>query len=223
MMRIAALLLSPFLCCAEICGWNSRSSSSVGSSNRAFQSGRWSCNTALSCSLLCWEQLCVWRVCERWWDDQCLYFCSCAQSSKFLVGSHLSPFIFLIDLVMIWADEILVLGSFVLFRAGGWKTAYSVNIRQRTSTAVRGSMKLNVHYFEDGNVQLNTSFDREMNVAISDVCLSEHAHCRFMSSQWCVCFRLCSLSASLFALAVGSWCLRQEYCRCDWEAGMWLA
>eukprot|EP00455_Lapot_gusevi_P031647 TRINITY_DN343_c0_g1_i6.p1 TRINITY_DN343_c0_g1~~TRINITY_DN343_c0_g1_i6.p1 ORF type:complete len:307 (-),score=107.31 TRINITY_DN343_c0_g1_i6:235-1095(-) len=54
------------------------------------------------------------------------------------------------------------------FWAGAWRSVYLVNVSAAGPTEVRGSIKLNVHYFEDANVQLNTSFDREGNIRVED-------------------------------------------------------
>ena len=41
--------------------------------------------------------------------------------------------------------------------SGGWRSSYTVSISGGNSASVSGSVKLIAHYFEDGNVQMNTS------------------------------------------------------------------
>lgn len=44
------------------------------------------------------------------------------------------------------------------FWTGGWKAVYSINIKEKAE--LKGTCKINVHYFEDGNVQLHTSIEK---------------------------------------------------------------
>lgn len=51
---------------------------------------------------------------------------------------------------------------------GSWRSVYSLNIRGSGQTELKGNVKINVHYFEDGNVQLNTVIDHRSSVSKSD-------------------------------------------------------
>lgn len=51
---------------------------------------------------------------------------------------------------------------------GSWRSVYSLNVRGSGNTELKGNVKINVHYFEDGNVQLNTVIDHSSNVSKSD-------------------------------------------------------
>jgi len=50
---------------------------------------------------------------------------------------------------------------------GGWRSVYVVSISSTGKKEIKGSVKLNVHYFEDGNVQLHSSIDHSQSVQIS--------------------------------------------------------
>jgi capping protein alpha len=52
------------------------------------------------------------------------------------------------------------------FWTGGWRSCYGVDVKQG-SADLKGTVKLGVHYFEDGNVQLHASFDQQTKVNIS--------------------------------------------------------
>eukprot|EP01083_Nonionella_stella_P084011 232413_1 len=52
--------------------------------------------------------------------------------------------------------------------SGGWRSVYTVNTNQQGQTEVRAVIKLNVHYFEDGNVQLITELKKSASVDVSD-------------------------------------------------------
>jgi len=53
------------------------------------------------------------------------------------------------------------------FWTGGWRSVFSLNVSGGGSVEMKASVKLNVHYFEDGNVQLNTHAEKSVNVAVS--------------------------------------------------------
>lgn len=55
--------------------------------------------------------------------------------------------------------------------AGSWRSIYGIPVRQKGQVDLKGLIKVNVHYFEDGNVQLNSTYERKMkiNVAAPDV------------------------------------------------------
>eukprot|EP00474_Spongospora_subterranea_P008634 CRZ09092.1 hypothetical protein [Spongospora subterranea] len=55
------------------------------------------------------------------------------------------------------------------FWSGSWRTVFTLNIgASQKSTQISGSIKINVHYFEDGNVQLNTEFDHTEVISVTD-------------------------------------------------------
>lgn len=53
------------------------------------------------------------------------------------------------------------------FWSGGWRSTHTLNVNGK-----KGKLKLhinaNVHYFEEGNVQLNTNYDEEVDVKLDD-------------------------------------------------------
>ena len=49
--------------------------------------------------------------------------------------------------------------------SGGWTSTYVLPIKQGVAD-MKVSIKLNVHYFEDGNVQLNTNFGKECSIRV---------------------------------------------------------
>jgi capping protein alpha len=53
------------------------------------------------------------------------------------------------------------------FWTGGWRSVFSLNVSGTGSTEMKANIKINVHYFEDGNVQLNTHVDKTINVTIT--------------------------------------------------------
>jgi len=52
------------------------------------------------------------------------------------------------------------------FWSGGLRAIYTVDVSKRGSAKLKGTVKINVHYFEDGNVQLHTSVEKSANVDI---------------------------------------------------------
>jgi len=54
------------------------------------------------------------------------------------------------------------------FWTGGWRAVYQLNVSSTGSTDLSADIKVNVHYFEDGNVQLHTKFNTKTPVVISD-------------------------------------------------------
>lgn len=52
------------------------------------------------------------------------------------------------------------------FWSGGWRSVYTLNVSSTGVTSLDGSIRLNSHYFEDGNVQLNTKFNKSADVTI---------------------------------------------------------
>jgi len=49
---------------------------------------------------------------------------------------------------------------------GSWRSSYKVNVLQGGSSDLTGDIKLNVHYFEDGNVQLHAKYPSKASVQI---------------------------------------------------------
>lgn len=44
------------------------------------------------------------------------------------------------------------------YRTGRWRSSYVLDITDASSPVLTGTIRLNVHFFEQGNVQLSTSF-----------------------------------------------------------------
>jgi capping protein alpha len=51
------------------------------------------------------------------------------------------------------------------FWTGGWRGIYTVNVKEGKAT-LNGTIKTNVHYFEDGNVQLHTAINKTASISI---------------------------------------------------------
>jgi len=51
---------------------------------------------------------------------------------------------------------------------GGWKTVFTLNVSSKGSVEMKGSTKVHVHYFEDGNVQLHGVIEKTYQVDVSD-------------------------------------------------------
>lgn len=49
---------------------------------------------------------------------------------------------------------------------GGWRSEYSLNVSDQGQTNMLCQIKTNVHYFEDGNVQLHTEHKKEHKVTV---------------------------------------------------------
>jgi len=49
---------------------------------------------------------------------------------------------------------------------GGWRALYTISVSANGQSELKGSVKLNVHYFEDGNVQLHSTFEKQANVNV---------------------------------------------------------
>lgn len=54
------------------------------------------------------------------------------------------------------------------FWSGGIQARYTLNVGQAGQTDLTGSLKVNVHYFEDGNVQLNINHEKAARVQVGD-------------------------------------------------------
>jgi capping protein alpha len=52
------------------------------------------------------------------------------------------------------------------FWTGGWRSVYTINVGKRGQSELKGNIKVQVHYFEDGNVQLHTNYDRTASVTV---------------------------------------------------------
>eukprot|EP00998_Keelungia_sp_KM082_P005691 NODE_1996_length_1164_cov_68.868852_g1979_i0.p2 GENE.NODE_1996_length_1164_cov_68.868852_g1979_i0~~NODE_1996_length_1164_cov_68.868852_g1979_i0.p2 ORF type:complete len:322 (+),score=135.37 NODE_1996_length_1164_cov_68.868852_g1979_i0:97-966(+) len=61
------------------------------------------------------------------------------------------------------------------FWTGTWKSVFQVNVSAQGSAQLTGTIKVNVHYYEDGNVQLNTDITRESTVKVSDAAATAKA------------------------------------------------
>ena len=50
---------------------------------------------------------------------------------------------------------------------GGWQSEWTLSVNKKGSTKLEGRIRINVHYFEDGNVQLNSTFNEQGEVDVS--------------------------------------------------------
>jgi len=53
------------------------------------------------------------------------------------------------------------------FWSGSWRSVYHLNVAKKGATEFKGNVKVQVHYFEDGNVQLHTNYDRATPLTVS--------------------------------------------------------
>lgn len=51
---------------------------------------------------------------------------------------------------------------------GGWRSVFTLNVNTKGTTDIKGNIKINVHYFEDGNVQLHAAIEKGGSVNITD-------------------------------------------------------
>jgi len=54
------------------------------------------------------------------------------------------------------------------FWTGGWRSTYSLIVGTQGESEIKGSVKINVHYFEEGNVQLHTRLDKAAKLNLSN-------------------------------------------------------
>lgn len=54
------------------------------------------------------------------------------------------------------------------FWTGGFKSVYTLNVSNGASSEMKGNLKINVHYFENGNVQLHTDDATTHTISIGD-------------------------------------------------------
>jgi len=51
---------------------------------------------------------------------------------------------------------------------GGWQSEWTVKVDKKGSNKLEGRIRLTIHYYEDGNVQLNSTFNEAGEVEVSD-------------------------------------------------------
>jgi capping protein alpha len=54
------------------------------------------------------------------------------------------------------------------FYNGRWRSAWTVDVTPGSSASLTGHIRVNVHYYEDGNVQLNTNAAKTASVSAAD-------------------------------------------------------
>ena len=54
------------------------------------------------------------------------------------------------------------------FWTGGWQSEWTLSVSDKKTTKLEGRIRLNVHYYEDGNVQLNSTFNENGEVDVGD-------------------------------------------------------
>lgn len=50
---------------------------------------------------------------------------------------------------------------------GGWQSEWTTNISKNGKVALEGRIRLNVHYYEDGNVQLDSNFNEKAEIQVT--------------------------------------------------------
>jgi len=64
--------------------------------------------------------------------------------------------------------DILISGSLFNddnFWNGRWRSLWSINLTNESEVNIKGHIKITVHYFEEGNVQLNSNFQKSATIA----------------------------------------------------------
>jgi len=51
---------------------------------------------------------------------------------------------------------------------GGWQSEWTLSVAKQGKTKLEGRIRINVHYFEEGNVQLNSTFNEQADVDVAD-------------------------------------------------------
>merc|ERR1712013_840319 len=51
---------------------------------------------------------------------------------------------------------------------GGWQSEWTLSVAKTGKTKLEGRIRINVHYFEEGNVQLNSTFNEQAEVDVAD-------------------------------------------------------
>jgi len=54
------------------------------------------------------------------------------------------------------------------FWGGGWRTVCKLNVSTKGTVEMKSQTNVNVHYFEDGNVQLHAAIDKTASVNVAD-------------------------------------------------------
>lgn len=68
------------------------------------------------------------------------------------------------------------------FWTGGWKSYYTLDVSSTGSKKLTGNIKVVVHYFEDGNVQLHTDMDQSVDVSVGDAAATGAAVAKAISN-----------------------------------------
>jgi len=71
------------------------------------------------------------------------------------------------------------------FWCGSWNSTYKINIGSTGPATLEGKVSANAHYFEDGNVQLNSNFDVSETVTVGDAAATATAIAGIISSSEC--------------------------------------
>jgi capping protein alpha len=51
---------------------------------------------------------------------------------------------------------------------GGWRSVFTLNVGTKGTTEMKSNTKINVHYFEDGNVQLHAAIEKTASINVED-------------------------------------------------------
>jgi capping protein alpha len=54
------------------------------------------------------------------------------------------------------------------FWSGGWRSVFTINVGKKGASELKANVKVQVHYFEDGNVQLHTNIDKTASIEVGD-------------------------------------------------------
>lgn len=52
--------------------------------------------------------------------------------------------------------------------SGAWRSKFSIDVSKKGEAVLTGSIKVNVHYFEDGNVQLHSESNKQAKIQVKD-------------------------------------------------------
>lgn len=71
------------------------------------------------------------------------------------------------------------------FWCGSWRSRYTIDVSSQGSASLKGKLTVNAHYFEDGNVQLNSSQDVNEPVKVGEASATGKAIADAISQAEC--------------------------------------
>jgi len=92
---------------------------------------------------------------------------------KYMDNFYVNPKEYAVSVYNIEDDKIVILlcakrVNLGNFWTGGWKSTHTISVTGGKKGKLSTHVNANVHYFEEGNVQLNTDYDEEFDLKIDD-------------------------------------------------------